>query len=96
MRYVSTTVAVLVLLLGLAGCTESPEPVVSTNESVPPDASMPVEVVASNSTTVTPAVQDMPADAVSRFYEALRVGDDARIAGLLTDKARASSAAFHV
>jgi len=81
MRCVLIVLAVTVLACSITGCGGDPQgpPNVANSASGP--------VAAGSASTAS-----TPADVVVQFYEALRKGDDAAIASLLTDKAREETA----
>lgn len=81
MRCVLIVLAVTVLACSITGCGGDPQgpPNVANSASEPVAAG-------------TPSTAASPADVVVQFYEALRKGDDAAIASLLTDKAREETA----
>lgn len=85
MRCVSWTIALL-----LAGCGGSSDDA-STNQLSSSSSETPAVGTTSSPVTLT-AGTNTPARVVAQFYDAMRDGNDATIASLLSDKARSETA----
>lgn len=85
MRRVLSILALTALTCWFAGCGGAPQGSPdAANSASGPDAS-------GTAASTLPAGASGPAGVVAQFYESLRTGNDAAIASLLTDKARAET-----